>query len=98
MSLEETAPSIDLIRWTFTINPEHRAVIEGHLNDLGLDVTVHEDTRFVVSWEEPDETTDEVIEEIWALHGEPFEITQEEFHRVNLNILHHVDEDVQEAA
>jgi len=98
MSSEETTPSIDLLRWTFTINPEHRAAIEGHLSDLGLDVIVQEDARFVVSWEEPDETTDEVIEEIWALNGEPFEVTQEEFHRVNLNLLQHADEDVQEAA
>jgi hypothetical protein len=96
MSLEETAP--DLIRWTFTVNPERRAAIESHLGDLGLDVTVHEDARFVVSWEEPDESADDVIEAIWALHGEPFEVTQEEFQRTSLNILQHADEDVQEAA
>ena len=98
MSQGETAPTLDLIRWTFTINPEHRAAIEAHLNDLGLDVIVHDDARFVVSWEEPDDGADEVIEEIWALNGEPFEVAQEEFHRISLNILHHAEEDVQEAA
>ncbi|MDR3638441.1 MAG: hypothetical protein P4L84_31850 [Isosphaeraceae bacterium] len=98
MTLEENTPALDLIRWTFTVNPEHRAAIEGHLSDLGLVVNVHDDTRFVVSWEEPDESADEVIEAIWALNGEPFEVTQEEFQRLSLNILQHTDEDVQEAA
>src|SRR5579883_2605154 len=98
MSQEENALTLDLIRWNFTIKPEHRAAIEEHLTDLGLDVIVHDDARFVVLWEEPDETADEVIEELWALNGEPFEVAQEEFHRTSLNILHHADEDVKEAA
>lgn len=98
MSAEQTAATPDLVRWTFTINPDHRATIEAHLNDLGLDVVVHEDARFVVSWEEPDETADEVLEEIWALNGEPFEVTQEEFQRTGLHTLQHADEDVSQAA
>lgn len=98
MSLEETAPSLDLIRWTFTVDPEQRAAIENHLTDLGLDVTVRDDAQFVVCWEEPDESVDEVIEEIWALNGAPFEIAQEEFHRLNLSVLQHADDEVSEAA
>jgi hypothetical protein len=99
MSQEQGASSIDLIRWTFTINGEHRAAIEGHLVDLGLDVLVHDDSHFVVTWEEPDRETDEVVEELWALNGEPFEVTQEEFHRVGLHTLHNADDEpAQEAA
>jgi hypothetical protein len=98
MSTEETPPAPDLIRWTFTINPEHRAAIEAHLVDLGLDVVIHDDARFVVSWEEPDDSTDDVIETVWELNGEPFEVAQEEFTRTSLEILQHADDEVQDAA
>jgi hypothetical protein len=99
MSQEQGTSSIDLIRWTFTVNPAHRAEIEGHLGDLGLDVFVQGESTFHVMWEEPDREVDEVIEEIWALNGEPFEVTQEEFHRVGLHTLHHADDEpAQEAA
>lgn len=84
------ASSIDLIRWTFTVNPDHRAEIQEHLEDLGLDVLVREEVHFFVSWDEPEGNLDEVVESIWALNGgEAFEITQEEFHRQNLvHLLH----------
>ena len=72
---------IDLIRWTFTIDPERRVDLEAYLADLGLDVVVRDDRQFVVSWEEPDRDLDEVIQELWAIYGEPFELTHEEFHR-----------------
>jgi hypothetical protein len=99
MSQEQGASSIDLIRWTFTINSAHRAEIEGHLSDLGFDVFVHDDANFTVMWEEPDREVDEVIEEIWALNGEPFEVTQEEFHRLGLHALTQAEDDLtQEAA
>jgi hypothetical protein len=92
MSEDRNTPATDLIRWTFSVNPEHRAAIEGHLNDLGLDVLVRDEGQFVVTWEEPEGETDEVIEAIWAINGEPFEVTQEEFQRLGLHTLHHAEE------
>ena len=99
MSHETGASSIDLVRWTFTVDSSHRAEIESHLVDLGLDVVVHEDNKFIVTWEEPDREVESVIEELWELNGSPFEVTQEEFHRLGLHLLHHEeDEQTQEAA
>jgi hypothetical protein len=99
MSPEPIAASLDLIRWTFTIDPAHRAAIEEHLSDLGLDVLVRDDCKFLATWDEPDRDVDEVITTIWELNGAPFEVTQEEFQRSGLHILHHVeDEGTQEAA
>jgi hypothetical protein len=76
--------SIDLIRWTFTVTAEHRVEIETHLLDLGLEVEARGEDTLVVTWDEPEGPVDELIEELWAINGEPFEITHEEFHRVNL--------------
>lgn len=99
MSNGQDTSSIDLIRWTFAVNPARGPEIAAHLNDLGLDVLVQDDSKFVVTWEEPERDVDHVIEEIWELNGEPFEVTQEEFRRVALHTLHHAeDESVQEAA
>ncbi len=98
MSQEETTPSLDLIRWTFTINAEHRAEIETHLKDRGLDVLVSDESNFIVTWEEPDEEVDELIEEIWDLNGAPFEVTQEEFHRFGLHVLQYTGDETAEAA
>jgi hypothetical protein len=92
MSEGMSAATIDLIRWTFSANPDHRAEIEEHLTDLGLDVMVRDGSHFIVCWDEPEGNIDEVIEAIWAVNGEPFEITQEEFHRQNLLHLHHADD------
>jgi hypothetical protein len=88
----QNAATIDLIRWTFTIDPAHRDEVEEHLNDLGLDVLVRDGSQFHVCWDEPEGNIDEVIEAIWALNGEPFEITQEEFHRQTLLHVHHEDD------
>jgi hypothetical protein len=88
----QSSGTIDLIRWTFTADPAHRAAIEGHLNDLGLDVLVRDGCHFLVSWDEPEGNLDEVIEEVWALNGAPFEITQEEFHRQALLHVHHEED------
>ena len=99
MSQEQNETSLDLIRWTFSINPEHRAAIEGHLSDLGLDVLVYDGEKFVVTWEEPEGDVEGVIEEIWEINGQPFEVTQEDFHRLGLHTYHHAeDESSQEAA
>lgn len=93
MSQDQNAPAIDLIRWTFTINPDQRAAVEGYLSDLGLEVVVAEGAKFTVMWEEPDQDEVEgVIEEMWALNGEPFEVTQEEFQRVGLHAFQAADE------
>jgi hypothetical protein len=91
MSEGANANSVDLLRWTFTADPAHRAEIEGHLHDLGLDVLVRDDCRFVVLWDEPEGDTDEVIEELWTLNGAPFEVIQEELHRLSLLAVHHED-------
>ena len=85
--------AIDLIRWTFSVNPEHCVAIEEHLSDLGLDVLVREESLFVVTWDEPEGNLDAVIEAIWALNEEPFEITQEEFQRRNILHIHHEEEE-----
>jgi hypothetical protein len=92
MSETPNTATIDLIRWTFSVDPEHRAEIEDHLADLGLDVLVRDNEHFLVTWDEPEGNIDEVIEAIWAINGQPFEITQEEFHRQNLLHVHQADE------
>ena len=99
MSDVTNAPSIDLIRWTFTLEGDHRAEIESYLSDLGADVLVREGTDFLVTWDEPDNDLTEVVEAIWALNGQPFDVVQEEFQRLSLNTLQHVeDEATKEAA
>jgi hypothetical protein len=77
-------PSVELVRWTFTVNQEHRVEIETHLLDLGLELQARGDDILVVTWDEPEGSFDELIEELWAINGEPFEVTHEEFHRVNM--------------
>jgi hypothetical protein len=98
MSQDQGPNSIDLIRWTFTINPAHRDAIEGHLADLGLDVLVQGEELFVVTWEEPDRNVEDVVEELWEINGEPFEVTQEDFRRVALHTLHHSDDEAKPEA
>lgn len=98
MSDGPEATTIDLIRWTFSANPEHHVEIEEHLSDLGLDVIVRDGTHFIVTWDEPEGNIDEVVEAIWAINGEPFEVTQEEFHRQQLLQLHHDGEETGQAA
>lgn len=97
MSHEPKAP-VDLVRWTFTTNPDRRTEIESHLDDLGADVLVRGDSQFVVTWEEPEGDVEEVVEALWALNGGPFEVTLEEFHRVGLYALESDDVPAQEAA
>jgi hypothetical protein len=87
--MDDETPDLatDLVRWTFTAEPEHRDAIETHLDDLGADVFVQEGGRFLVTWEEPEHALDEVVEAIWALNGTPFDVIQEEFHRLSLSLL-----------
>ena len=91
MSEERAHAEIDLIRWTFTIDPSRAAGVEGYLADLGLDVHIQGGGRYVVTWDEPDGDVDATIEGLWAVYGKPFEVTHEEFHRLNLLALHHDD-------
>ena len=84
MSEERNAAPMDMVRLTFTSHPLHRNEIENHLADQGCDVLVRDDSQFLVTWDEPARDVDEVIEEVWALNGEPFEVTLEEFQRLSL--------------
>jgi hypothetical protein len=99
MSHDPKSAATDLVRWSFTIDPAHRGAIEGHLIDLGADVLVREGQDFIVTWDEPDDDLSGVIEAIWTLNGEPFEVIQEGFHRLELHTIHHEeDKPSQEAA
>ena len=91
--------SIEMIRWTFTVSPEHRVEIETYLLDLGLEIQARGDDVLVVTWDEPEGGFDELIEDLWAINAEPFEITHEGFHRVNLLVYHPEEtEEVESAA
>jgi hypothetical protein len=90
--------TVDVIRWAFTCAPEHAAAIKEYLTDLGLDVLVYDDSKFLASWDEPDSDVEEVISELWALNGAPFEVTQEDFHRLDLHTLYHVEDEAGEQA
>jgi hypothetical protein len=90
MSLDTHAngPSLDLIRLTFTSDPEHSTAIEEYLVDQGLDVLLYDECKFLVTWDEPEGGLEAIISEIWALNGAPFEVTQEDFHRLGLHTLY----------
>jgi hypothetical protein len=87
-----------MIRWTFTSDPEQSTAIEEYLVDQGLDVLRYEECKFLVTWDEPEGDVEAIIDEIWALNGAPFEVTQEEFHRLGLHTLYYSDEGGEEAA
>ena len=86
MNSADNTVSVEMIRWTFMVSPEHRVEIESHLLDLGLEIQARGDDALVVTWDEPEGGIEELIEELWAINGEPFEITHEEFHRVSLMV------------
>ena len=90
--------TIDLVRWTFTVDPAHRPEIEAQLHDQGADVLVRGGDQFVVAWEEPEGEMDSLVEALWELNGGPFEVTVEEFRRVGLHTLESDDVAAQEAA
>jgi hypothetical protein len=99
MSHDTSAPSIDMVRLSFTVSPDHRTEIETHLDDLGADVYVRGESQFTVIWEEPEADLEEVIEALWSLNGKPFAVTQEEFQRLSLHTVEHAeDAAAQEAA
>ena len=98
MSDPNADASVDMVRWTFSVAPEHRPAIEAYLNDLGLDVVVLGDSHFHVTWEESDLDRDEVASEVWDLNAAPFDIIQEEFRRLSHDVIHADDPDEAKAA
>jgi hypothetical protein len=99
MSQDTKSTSTDLVRWSFAINPENRDAIEGHLADLGADILIRDGRDFVVTWDEPEGDLTDVIEAIWSLNAEPFDVIHETFQRLELNTIQHVeDESNQQAA
>lgn len=97
MSAEESTLSIEMIRWTFTIDPAHRVAVESYLVDQGLEVLVRGEDTMVATWDEPEGDVAEVIEGIWAIVGSPIEVTHEEFHRANL-LVYDADEETRAVA
>jgi hypothetical protein len=96
MVIETRSLPIDLVRWSFTINPAHCGAIEGRLVDLGADVLVRDGQEFIVTWDEPENDPTDVIEVLWELNGEPFEVIQEGFHRLELHTIHHEEDGLSE--
>ena len=92
MTMDGAAPATDLIRWTFTLPAESGDAVQAHLADLGAEVFVRDGQTCHVFWEETAVDLDAAVEAIWSLAGEEFQITQEEFHRLDLQILHPEEE------
>lgn len=90
--------TIDLIRWTFTIDPSQRAEVETYLSDLGLDLTIQADGQTTVLWDEPEGPADTVIEGLWEACGCTFEVTHEEFRRTNLLAYNEEEDEASEVA
>ena len=97
MSRDPNSP-VDLVRWTFAVDPDRRPQIEARLHDHGADVLVRSNDQLVVSWEEPEGDMEDLIEALWELNGGPFEVTVEQFHRLGLHTLESDDVAAQEAA
>ena len=95
MSDQQATPTIEMARLTFGVGPDRRAEIENFLDDLGLDVYVQGEGRFTVIWEEPGRDASELVEELWAINGGPFDVTSEEFSRRSLLVYHADDEAVE---
>lgn len=87
----------DLIRWNFRVDAEKAQEIETYLSELGMDVTIYEDGHFTVLWDDPDRETDPIIEQLWEMNGEAFDVTHEAFHRVSL-LVYHTEEETEEDA
>lgn len=100
MADDKAGTGLDLVRWTFTAQPERRQAIIAYLSDLGVDVAVAADGHLVAIWDEPDADVDfdAVVDELWALNETPFELTHEEFGRSNLEVYEADDEGEARAA
>ena len=42
-----TENAIDLVRWTFTVDAEHKQAVEEHLADLGAEVFARADGQYI---------------------------------------------------
>lgn len=88
--------SLDMVRWTFKADPESRIELEAYLLDHGADVHVKNEADFIVLWDEPEFDMDLVVDALWEINGEEFEITHEEFHRLSLLAYHQNTDDEDE--
>ncbi len=93
MSHDPKSGTTDLMRWSFSIETGRAAKIWDHLDDLGADVLVRNGRDFLVLWDEPEGEFGDVIEALWAINGEPFEVIEEVFHRLELHTFHHIDDE-----
>ncbi len=68
MSEKLNANVVDVVRWTFTAEASRRKLIGDYLCDLGLDVSIQDETQFIALWDDPavDCDYDAVVEELWA--------------------------------
>lgn len=98
MSAETASSSVEMIRWTFAVDPSRHGDIEAYLVDQGLEVLVRGEDTMVATWDEPEGDPAEVIEGMWAVAGTHFEVTHEEFHRVNLSVYDADDDEVKAVA
>ena len=71
MSHDPKTP-VDLVRWTFAVDPDRRTEIEAHLHDHGADVMVRGEDQLVVSWEEPEGNMEEIIEAISTVYHKDY--------------------------
>ena len=89
MTIDADDAPADLIRWTFAVEPEKAPAIAEHLDDFGADAWHRGEGSFQVTWEEPEGDLNGIVEALWAIHGSPFDITQEAFRRIDLHVLQH---------
>lgn len=84
--------TIDVVRWTFALEPERQGPVRELLADHGAEV--HAVGEWVVAlWDEADPAElDGIVEELWDLHGAPFEVTHESLKRLDRFVYHHEDE------
>jgi hypothetical protein len=90
--------AIDVVRWTFALEPDRQGPVRDLLVDHGAEV--HSVGEWIVAlWDEADPAElDGVVEELWELHGAPFEVTHEEFKRLDRFVYHHEDDAAESAA
>lgn len=93
MSHDTKSGTTDLMRWSFSIESSRAAKIRDYLDDLGADVLVRDGRDFLVLWDEPEGDFGDVIEALWAINGEPFDVIEENFHRLEMHTYQDVDEE-----
>ena len=88
MSDEQDAIVPDVVRWTFTPEPERRDPASAFLTGLGWEVLVREEGQVVATLDEPEADLDATVEELWAAVGATFEVTHEELRRTEFIVYH----------